>query len=174
MLFHYPSKIRHKIQNRYEGRANSTTVNFEMDASTFYTRIFCFFLFVFFLPRSIWCHIFFGRGRITSWDEKVSVKVRLCQFGSLLVKDTPLCGVVLEPGLYTISLSILWSHLWRIVDTSSLGEHVWSAAAVNMTVVTAEVSSTRTLWLKNRSLNLIPRREVSVLFSLTHFHPTSL
>lgn len=159
----YPSKttkIWHKIQNKHEGRANSTSVNFDMHGFTCYSCIFS------------------DRGELTRWDEKVSVRGWFCQFGSLLVSDTPLCGVVLAPSLHSISLSIVWPHLLRIVDTSGLREHVWSAAAVNTTVVTAEVSGTRTLWLKNGSLHLIPWTEVSVSLSLTytrtHFYPTSL
>lgn len=161
---------RHKIQNKHKGRANSPSVYFDIDGLTRYAGIFSFFL--------LSSHIFPDRGRLTSWDEKVSVKGRLCQLGSLLVSDTPLCSVVLVPKLNSRSLCIVWSHQWRIVGTSGLGEHVWSAAAVNTIVVTAEVSSTRTLWLKNRSLHLIPWTGVSVSLSLTytrvHFHHTFL
>lgn len=79
-------------------------------------------------------------------------------------------GVVLVAELHSISLPIVWSHLWRIVDTSGLGERVWSAAAVNTTVVTAEVSGTLTLWLKNGFIYLIPYTEVCVSLSLTQTH----
>lgn len=92
--------------------------------------------------------------------------------GVLLVSDMPLCRVVLVPKLDSISLSIVWSHLWRIVGTSGLGEQVWSAAAVNTTVVTASRGQhyTGTLWLKNGCLHLIPWTGGSVLLSLTYTH----
>lgn len=72
-----------------------------------------------------------------------------------------------EFRLDSISLSIVWSCLYRAVDTSGLGDRVWSAAAVNKTVVTAEFSYL-TLWLKNESLHLIPQTQVSA--SLTDKH----
>lgn len=70
----------------------------------------------------------------------------------------------------SVNLPIVWFYLWRIVVASGLGEHECNAAAVNMTVVTAEVSSARNLWQKNRSLPFIPWTEVFWLiltFSLT-------
>lgn len=99
------------------------------------------------------CSVFFSPNFLSSLMEanqpaettKCAREAVLCQPRPLLVSDTPLSAVVvLVARLRSISLPVAWSHLWRIVDTSGLGEYVWSASAVNTTVVTAEVSSTRT------------------------------